>query len=114
MPEPLRYYFDEHIDPVIAAHLRARGIDVLTTIEAGRAGQGITDSHQLAYATEQGRVLVTRDRGFILLAATQMPHAGVILLQRPLSIGETIEYLEVAAQVIEADDMRDRLIYCDW
>jgi predicted nuclease of predicted toxin-antitoxin system len=114
MPEPLRFYFDEHIDPVVAAQVRARGIDVLTTAEAARAGLGTADSDQLAYATEQGRVLVTSDRDFISLATTQMPHAGIILLQRPLSVGQTVEYLESAAQVIDSGHIRDRLVYCHW
>lgn len=114
MPEPLRYYFDEHIDPAIAVQLRARGVDVLTAADAGRAGQGVTDADQLAYAMDQKRVLITSDRDFIRLATPQMPHAGIILLQRPLSIGETVEYLELAAQVIDPDDVRDHLIYCDW
>lgn len=59
MDDVLRYYLDEHIDPAISKGLRMRGIDVLTTEEAGRAHQGLTDSDQLAYAAAQERVLVT-------------------------------------------------------
>ena len=49
MDEALRYYFDEHIDPAIAAGLRLRGIDVLTTEEAKRAHQGLDDPDQLIF-----------------------------------------------------------------
>lgn len=59
MTERLRYYLDEHIDPAVAAQLRARGVDAITAAEAGRAGQSIADIEQLAYAATQGRVMVT-------------------------------------------------------
>lgn len=78
MGEPLRYYFDEDMHPAIAGQLRARGIDVLTTAEAGRAGRGVTDQDQLAFATAHGRVLVTRDRDFIVLASRKALHVGII------------------------------------
>lgn len=110
----LRYYFDEHIDVAIAVQLLARGIDVLTAQAVGRAGQKIPDSQQLAYATQLDRVIVTEDRDFVALAHTPVPHAGVILLQRALSIGQSVEYLELMAQVTAPDEVRDRLIYCDW
>lgn len=79
VPDVLRYYFDEHTKTAIAEQLRVRGVDAQTAQEAGRAGQGIPDSEQLAYATSQGRVLVTREkREFPVLAYTQLPHAGII------------------------------------
>lgn len=45
MPEPLRYYFDEHMQAAIAEQLKARGIDVLTTAEAGRANRRTSDAY---------------------------------------------------------------------
>jgi hypothetical protein len=87
---------------------------VLTTAMAGRAGQRISDEEQLAYATAAGRVLVTSDRDFVQLAAIAAPHGGVLLMQRLLSIGAAIEYLELAAPALSADEVRDQLVYCDW
>jgi hypothetical protein len=37
--EPIRFLLDEHMDPDIAAALRACGIDITTTLEQGLAGQ---------------------------------------------------------------------------
>ncbi|HEU5367522.1 MAG TPA: DUF5615 family PIN-like protein [Ktedonobacterales bacterium] len=108
------YYLDEHIDPAISKGLRMRGIDVLTTEEAGRAHQGLTDSDQLAYAAAQERVLVTRDSDFVELASGQLPHAGVVLLRQILSIGEYIEYLELLACTTSPQAMRNLLVYCKW
>ena len=89
----LHYYFDEHIKHVIAEQLERRGIDVLTAQVAGRAGIGISDEELLDFAASLGRVLVTEDRDFISLAYSQLPHAGVVLLQRALSIGDYLESL---------------------
>jgi predicted nuclease of predicted toxin-antitoxin system len=114
MDEALRYYFDEHTHPAIARGLRARGIHVLTTKEAGRAHQGIHDDDQLAYAAAQGLVMVTSDRDYIRLAREQQPHAGVVLLQQELSIGQYIEYLELLALTTRPESMRNTLVYCKW
>ncbi len=114
VPELLRYYLDEHLPAAVAVGLRDRGIDVVSTAEAGRAAQEIADTDQLAYATAQGRALVTRDRDFIPLASTQLPHAGIIYLQRALSIGDTISYLEIMARLTAPDEIRDMLTYCEW
>ena len=110
----LRYYFDEHLSDVIAEQLRARGIDVLTAKDASRANRAIPDDDQLAFAYANGRVFVTKDRDYIVLAYSHIPNAGVILLQRELSIGEYVEYLELAASCYEPEEMRDRLEFCDW
>ncbi len=110
----LLYYFDEHMQPAIAKQLRQRGIDVLTTQEAGRANKKFDDPDQLAYATSLGRVLVTQERReFGPLAGKQL-HAGIIILQKPASIGKYVEFLEYAAKVLEPEYMQNRLEYYDW
>jgi predicted nuclease of predicted toxin-antitoxin system len=113
-PASRRHYLDEHLPPVIAEHLRARGIDALAAVEADRAGRAITDEEQLAFAAANGRTLVTSDRDFILLSVTCVPHVGVVLLQNQLSIGQTIAFLELFTGVTKPGEMRDRLRFCDW
>lgn len=110
----LRYYFDEHMDPEIAKHLRKRGVDVLTTQEARRANQKIDDADQLAYATSLGRTLVTEEKREFHALHQRLQHAGIIILQRKAGLGKFIEYLEYAAFVLEPEYMRDRLEYYDW
>jgi predicted nuclease of predicted toxin-antitoxin system len=56
--------------PAIAEQLRVRGIDALTTAEAGRAHQGLSDEDQLTFATADQRMLVTEDSDFVRLVAT--------------------------------------------
>ncbi len=78
MADPLRYFFDEHMRAAIAEQLRARRIDVLTALDAGRANRRIDDADQLAFAAQEGRVLVTEDHHFADLAQSRKPHAGVV------------------------------------
>lgn len=35
-------------------------------------------------------------------------------MQRDLSLGQMVEYLELAASVLTADEMRNHLVFCDW
>lgn len=114
MADPLRYYADEHIHSAVAEGLRQRGIGIVMMSDVDRAGRGISDADQLTYAMEHGRVLITQDRDFITLAVTNIPHSGVILLQKVLSIGDTIAYLELVAHLTAPDEIRDHLLFCDW
>lgn len=109
-----RYFFDEHIKRAVAEQLRLRGIGVLTAQEAGRAQQRIPDVDVLRYAARMRRTLVTADRDFITLSVIVQPHAGILLHQRQLSIGDLVEYLKLVAQLYEPDEIADRLLYRDW
>ena len=61
MPEPPAHlYFDEDVSVVVAAILRARGFEVVTTRESGRLG--LPDAEQLAFAAGAGRALLTHNR----------------------------------------------------
>jgi predicted nuclease of predicted toxin-antitoxin system len=120
----LRYYFDEHISAAIAEQLRLRGIEVQRPQDVSRANRKIPDLDQLTYATSIGHVLVSRDRDFTRLHTTRLhttrlhttgiSHAGIVILQKDLSIGAFVEYLELLAKTTEPDQMQNQLLYCDW
>ena len=55
-----RLYADEDFPLPVVEELRQLGHDVLTSPEAGR--DGTPDPDQLAFATADGRVLVTHNR----------------------------------------------------
>jgi hypothetical protein len=76
---------DENLSPTIAEAALALGVDVLAA--SGR-GTGASDEDQLRWAAEEGRVLITADRGdfqslSVRFAEEGLPHAGVVLLPRP-------------------------------
>jgi predicted nuclease of predicted toxin-antitoxin system len=57
------YYFDEHIDRVIADALIARGVPVVMAVDVGMTSE--PDELHLDYATEHRLVMVTFDQAFI-------------------------------------------------
>lgn len=90
-----RLYVDENF-PLKAVHaLRELGHDVLTTLEAGNANQGITDSDVLAYAVSTGRVVATFNRrDFIRLHLASPIHAGVVVCTQdanPIQLAKRID-----------------------
>ena len=110
MADPVRFFFDQHMDPVIADALRGRGIDVLTAPDAGRCGYD--DPDQLAYAAANGRVVVTFDTDFIGLHNAGVAHAGIVWSKElKYSIGQLIAMLTLVHGVYDADEMVNRLEY---
>ena len=112
-----RLFTDEDIYAAIAPALRKAGLDALSTPEAGRLGE--SDESQLAYATGEGRVLVTFNVAhFAALHAAWMTearhHAGILVSsQRPL--GDLLRRILHLTDTLDADGMRDRLEYLsDW
>lgn len=79
----MKVYLDENLSPAIAQLLRRRGIDATSAQEVGNIQ--LDDRAQLAYATREGRAIVTANVvDFIDLArdavATNTEHAGIILV----------------------------------
>ena len=110
MGDPVRFYLDEHTDPAVADGVRRLGIDVLTAGEAGRLGY--EDPDQLAFATAEGRVMVTFDTDYLVLHTAGTPHAGIAWAPaKKHAIGYVVDALEVIHGVFTAADMIDRLEY---
>lgn len=99
----IRFHLDEHVDPAIAARLRARGIDVTTTIEAGL--ESSSDEEHLRFAHEDGRVIFSQDRDFLQLHAAGVYHAGIAYCeQQARPIGEIIRYLALMHDCLTAEE----------
>ena len=110
MADPIRYFFDQHVDPAVANGLERLGIDVLTAQGAGRCGR--EDSDQLAFATAAGRVVVTFDSDYLTLHASGVSHAGIAWApSKKHAVGYLIAALEILHGVYTANDMRDHVEY---
>ena len=108
MPRTIRFHLDENMHPAIAQGLRRRGIDVTTTAETGLLGAD--DGEQLAHANTQGRVIVTSDADFIVLHDGGAQHCGIVhCQQQDRSVGQIIGSLELIWNLLEPDEMRNRL-----
>ncbi len=116
----LALYFDEDAqDRDLVRALRARGINVETAGEASMIKR--SDREHLEYATANGRVLYTFNRGHFCrlhtacLAAGEA-HAGIVVSrQQHYSVGEQMRRLLKLAAAKTNDEMRNRLEFLgDW
>jgi hypothetical protein len=73
------FYADEDFPGPVVTALRARGYDILTVPQDGRAGAD--DPTVLARAVELGRVILTKNRNdFHRLHAAVPDHSGIITI----------------------------------
>jgi hypothetical protein len=101
---------DQHVPGPASRGLARRGVDVLTAHEANRCG--LPDPEQLAFATSEGRVMVTFDPDFQVLHESGLEHAGIAWCpERKYGIGELIQALLLLHRVLDCGDMRNHLEY---
>ena len=112
----VRLYVDEDAgEYAVVEGLRARGVDVLTTVEANRLGT--TDAEQLAFSIAQDRILYTFNVGdFAQLHREQLEqgiqHTGIIVIpDQRYSIGEKVRRLASFISGVTAEGMIDRMEY---
>lgn len=112
----VRLYVDEDAgESAVVRGLRARGIDVLTTIEANRCG--VSDREQLVFATDETRTLYTFNVGHFARLHREflgegIHHSGIVVLpDQQCSIGERIRRIAGFLSQIEAEDMINRMEY---
>jgi hypothetical protein len=75
-----RLYSNENFPLPTVEGLRRLGHNVLTSLEAGRANQKISDSEVLAFAVSEGRALITLNRRhFVRLHDLTPAHRGIIV-----------------------------------
>ena len=108
MAEAIRFYMDQHIPAAVTHGLRRRGVDVLTTQDAGRCG--LPDAPQLDAASADQRVMVTFDPDYLALHAAGIRHAGIAWCQeRKYTVGQLLHALLLVHAVLDRDDMRNHV-----
>jgi predicted nuclease of predicted toxin-antitoxin system len=107
---PVRFYHDEHISAHVASGLRRRGIDTITTAEAGLCGA--SDRAQLEFATKSGKVVETQDDDFLRLHAESVRHSGIAFSrQQSISIGQMFRRPVLLHDLLTQDEMAARVEY---
>lgn len=106
-------YLDENIQLALAEALRARGVDVLTTQEAGNIG--LSDSEQINFSSKVNRVLFSYNkRDFAKLhykgLSEKRTHSGIILSDQ-LSVGIILRRLMKLYFALSLEDMKNKLEY---
>ncbi|MEZ5583068.1 MAG: DUF5615 family PIN-like protein [Candidatus Competibacteraceae bacterium] len=105
----IRYYTDEHVSKAVIRGLRQRGVDVLTTPEAGKLNA--LDEEHLDFALSDRRVIFTQDDDFLKLAASGKTHGGIVYAPQHMPVGHIIQSLMLIYQVLEAEEMADNVEY---
>jgi hypothetical protein len=100
----IRFHLDECVTTAIADGLRRRGIDVTTTQDTELMSSD--DLDQLAFAFQEGRVLVSQDSDFLRLAREGRPHCGIAYyIPGSRTIGDLISRLVLLQAVLSPDEM---------
>ena len=110
----IRLYIDEDaMDKALVQALRARGVDVLTALEAGMIER--LDEHHLEYAMAQGRALYSFNVGdfsrlHTAFLAQGKVHTGIILAQQQrYAVGEQMRRLLKLIAARSAEDMQNQV-----
>lgn len=106
----IRLYLDESLTPKIAVQLRRRGVDIVTVHELGLTGE--SDAMHLGRAASMGRVLVTADTDFLVMASGGAEHSGIVFgIQEQLSLGDWVNGLELVVAAYTAEEMINHVVY---
>lgn len=110
----IRFLLDENFNGKIARGLRARqqDTDMVRVQDTELYGEG--DATVLAWAAQQGRILLTHDLDTMTKYASErieqgLPMAGVILIRDTLPVAKVIEDLLVILKASEADEWENRI-----
>jgi hypothetical protein len=96
---------DENFAAAVVVHLRLRGHDVLTCVEADLANRSTPDDEVLAFAAAQGRALLTFNRqDFIRLHKAGVSHAGIVICTEDRDYAGQAARIEAAVGGAEALD----------
>jgi hypothetical protein len=105
-----RYLLDEHLWNALASGLRLRSIDAITVHEAGR--RSASDRDHLAWAIDNGRVIVTHDDDYLALAARVERHAGIPFCKADkYTLGGLLREIEILHAELTAEDWANRVVF---
>lgn len=116
---PARLYLDDDVDPALAGLLRLRGVDAVSSLEAGTTGWA--DEWHLAQATAEGRALVSYNfHDYLPLAEAWFRagrgHAGIVLSFtqfRRAHLGETLRRVLRLLTAVPEHELRDTVRLLD-
>ncbi len=92
-----RLYSNENFPLPVVEELRRLGHDVLTVAEAGKAEQAISDPEVLAFATTEGRAVLTINRKHFVRLHNESPnHAGIIACTLDMDFAGQAEHISSA------------------
>jgi len=109
MSQSIRFYTDEHVPSAVIAGLRRRGVEVLTTPEAGMLGAA--DARHLELARSQRRIIITQDVDFLRLHASGVEHGGIVYGPQHTPVGRFLQGLMLIYEILDASEMQNHVEY---
>lgn len=105
-----RIYSNENFPVEVVQGLRELGYDVLTTHDAGRSGQRISDEEVLAFAIAEKRAVLTINRkDFKRLHRVNPSHFGIIICTENLDFPAFIIQIDTVLGTL-GEDIAGQLI----
>jgi Domain of unknown function (DUF5615) len=112
----IRLFMDEMVHKRLAESLRDLGYDAVSCQEAGRANQGYSDEEQLAYATSEGRAILTfnmvdffpLDRAWKAIGRS---HAGIVVSPAIEDFGTLLRAVRRHLESHEPERQHDLLLW---
>jgi predicted nuclease of predicted toxin-antitoxin system len=112
----MKLLLDENLEAAILRGLLrlSPDLDVVRVVDVGLAGA--PDQAVLAWAAEQGRVVVSRDRATMSLEAARRieagePMPGLLLIRRGASVGEVLRALELILACAQEGELEGVIEY---
>lgn len=109
----LALYMDVHVPAAVTYQLRRRGVDALTAQEDNASHR--PDTELLNRATELGRLMVTQDIRFRVLAeewqGRQQAFAGLVYGHQTLTIGQLVTDLDLITNCLSTEEVANQVIH---
>ena len=94
---------DDHVPQAVSQGLQRRGVDVLTTQEAGLLS--VSDEEHLKFAAESGRVIFTQDADFLRLHAAGFSHQGIAYAPQQTPVSNIVRGLMLIFDLLSLEEM---------
>jgi predicted nuclease of predicted toxin-antitoxin system len=106
------FYFDEHMNRLVADALVKRGYPVVMAVDVGMIGKD-DDTEHLAYATEHNLVMVTFDHPFAGRTMSHSNHPALMVLAYSIreNIGRMVEVLAEFAELYDTEKDRGQVFW---
>ncbi len=99
-----KLYANENMDLEVVEILRTLNHDVLITIEAGKANQGIPDEEVLAFAHSENRIVLTFNyQDFKQLHRKIAKHSGIIICKEDRDVAALANRIHKALEECDGD-----------
>ncbi len=104
----IKLYADEHVGRPIVNNLRNKGIDIISTEEAGNKGK--SDEEQLEFACANSRAVLTMDSDYLLLREPSS-HYGIFFISKRKPDREIVSRIMELIELLDQKEAMGIVVY---